>query len=224
MTPRSLLKVVDHNEIELAPKLAKKYNFDAIPVIRRGAIAKYWDSQEGKALPITKRHRIPHDASVEEALPRLNEHLIQFVYYRSEVVGLVDLSDLNKPLGRLPWLFPMLECEQWILIKSLKKGFSDDQICTALGPRAANSARILRNRARTEDLVIPLLAFAHFSQILPAAVRLEIIAIEKSEINLLAKVRNRLVHAGRNLIEERKTDGKELLEALNICRRILAHA
>ena len=90
MTPRSTFKVVGDNETYRAPKLAEKYDFDAIPVFRRGAITKYWDRKTEKILPITKRHRVPHDASVEEALPRLNDHLIQFVCYRSEVVGLVE--------------------------------------------------------------------------------------------------------------------------------------
>lgn len=224
MTPRSMFKVVSDNEIDRAPQLAKKYNFDAIPVIRHGAITKYWDRRAGKVLPMTKRHRIPHDASVEEALPRLNENLVQFVYYRSEVVGLVDLSDLNKPLGRLPWLHPVLECEQIIITKSDGKGFTEEAIFTALGKDAAKSVRRLREKAQKENLSIPLLAFAHFSEVLNVAFHLGILQIEKAEIDLLVELRNRLAHAGQNVIEERKTDGKKLLEALKICRRILAHA
>lgn len=223
MTPRSMLKVVGDNETEHAPKVAKKEKFDAIPVIRRGAITKYWDRRKDKILPITNRHRVPHDASVVDVLPRLNEHLIQFVCYRSEVVGLVDLSDFNKPLGRLPWLLPMLECEQLIMTKADAKGFTDEQIVTALGKDAEKSARNRRERAQREDLAIPLLAFAQFSEILNAADQLGIVEIESTEIDLLVKLRNRLAHAGRNLIEER-SDGERLLDALKICRRILARA
>ena len=224
MTPRSMFKVVGDDETERAPNLAKKYKFDAIPVIRRGAITKYWDRQAGKVLPITKKHRVAHDASIQEALPRLNEHLIQFVHYRSEVVGLVDLSDLNKPLGRLPWLHPILECEQRILTKAYGKSFTAEEIFTALGKDAAKSVRRRQEKAQKENLTIPLLAFAHFSEVLNAAVHLGILQIGEAEINLLVDLRNRLAHAGRNLIEERKTDGKKLLEALKICQQILARA
>jgi hypothetical protein len=33
------------------------------------------------------------------------------VHYRSEVVGLIDASDLNRPTARIAWLQPMLELE-----------------------------------------------------------------------------------------------------------------
>jgi len=224
MTPRTAFKVVGDNETERAPKLAEKYDYDAIPVVRRGAIIKYWDRKTESILPIIKKHRVPHDASIEQTLPHLNNHLIQFVCYRSEVVGLVDLSDLNKPMGRLPWLHPMLEFEQYIVNKADGKGFTDEQILTALGKNAAKSVRKRRENARSEDLVIPLLAFAQFSEVLNAAVHLGIVQIEKAEIHLLVDLRNKLAHAGRILIENRKTDGMKLLDGFEICRRLLAHA
>lgn len=223
MTPRAAFKLVDETEIQHAIHLARKHNFDVIPIVRRGTIKKYWDQEAAQILPISNRHRTRHDASVEDVLPRLNDHLIQFVYYRSEVVGLVDLSDLNKPLGRLPWLHPMLECEQYIVTKA-DKNFKDEEIFAVLTKDAKESIRKRKEKARGEDLVIPLLAFAYFPEVLNAAVRLGIVHINENEIELLSDIRNKLVHPGRNLIEERKTDGKKLLDALKICRRILAHA
>lgn len=223
MTSRSAFKFVSDTEIERATRLANKHNFDAIPIVCRGTIKRYWDQEAGEVISITNKHRVQHDASVEEILPRLNEHLVQFVYYRSEVVGLIDLSDLNKPLGRLPWLHSILECEHYIVTKAHAK-FNDDEIFVALGKQAQKSIRRRRSRAQRDDLVIPLLAFANFSDVLNAAARLGIVQIDRTEIALFVELRNRLAHAGRNLIEKRKTSGKKLLDVLKICRRILANA
>src|SRR5205823_1116077 len=125
MTPRSLFVSVFPDEADHAPHLAEEKGFDVIPIVRKGEIADYWSRKLRKVKRITQRHRIPHNTSVEDVLARLNRHLIQFVYYRTEVVGLVDLSDLNKPLGRLAWLQAILECEQAIMMRALEKNFSE---------------------------------------------------------------------------------------------------
>lgn len=104
MTPRSLFICVDEQESQTAAKVAHEMNFDVVPLLCRGEIRNYWSQAANRQLPITKRHRVSHDAAIEQVLPRLNDHLVQFVHYRFQIVGLVDISDLNKPVARLTWL------------------------------------------------------------------------------------------------------------------------
>jgi hypothetical protein len=199
--------------------MAEKHDFDAIPILRKGEIKDYWSRSAGRILPITRRHRVTHDTCVEQVLQRLNEHVIQFVYYRSEVVGLVDLSDLNKPLARLTWLQPILECEQAIFMKTLLCRFSESEVAKALGD-AAKGARTRRQRAKKEDLDTPLLGFAQFSDVLNAGVVLKVVHLSSEEIQRLNELRKRLVHGVRSLVEKR-SDGEELQWALHVCRSIL---
>ena len=41
MTPRSVLRIVENGNLQSAQKIAAKENFDAIPVVERGAIRAF---------------------------------------------------------------------------------------------------------------------------------------------------------------------------------------
>ena len=220
MTPRSLLKMVEENERQLALQIATQDGFDVIPIIRKGEITHYWNQADGEVFRITRRHQVPHDMSVEHVLPRLNADLIQFVYYRSEVVGLVNLSDLNKPFGRLTWLQSILEVEQAVLTRALEQRIPETEVIKALGGAAKKALR-WRAKAKKEDIDTALLTYVGFADILKAAQALDILKITSSDIQRLKHIRNRLAHGVRNLVEDR-SDGEELEWALHCCRRILA--
>lgn len=220
MTPRSLFKIVEEDELQLALQIAAEHGFDVVPIIRKGEITHYWNQADGRVLRITKRHRVPHDISVEQVLPRLNAHLIQFVYYRSEVVGLVNLSDLNKPFGRLTWLQSILEVEQAVLTRALELRVPETEIIKALGGAAKEALR-WRARAKKEDIDTSLLTYVGFADVLKAAQALGILKITSSDTERLRHIRNRLAHGVQNLVEHR-SDGEELEWALHCCRRIMA--
>ncbi len=216
MTPRHQFVAVEEGKLSDAPRLAKKNGFDAIPILRDGRIVEYWSEAARRRVPITRRQKIPHELPVPEALPRLLKVGIQFVYYRTEMVGLVHLSDLNKPLGRLPWLQAILECEEGILTKTA--ALPEDKVILALGG-AANAARGRKKKAQREDMHLPLLVFAQFGDVLKAAVKLGILHVSTEEVNSLSEVRNRMAHGVRTPIE-RPSDGKLLQTSLMICLRI----
>jgi hypothetical protein len=114
MTPRRLLKH-GSNDADAAAA-ADRGGYDAVPILRRdGLVREFWSRAESRRLQISRQHRTPHDSTVERLLPALGAHVIQFVYYQSEMVGLIDASDLNKPTARIVWLQPMLELERAIL-------------------------------------------------------------------------------------------------------------
>jgi hypothetical protein len=168
---------------------------------------------------ITTRHRISHDTPIENLLPRFKADGVQFVYYRTEAVGLVDLSDLNKPLARMVWLHPMLECEQRIIEQTVKRGYEDADILRVL---EAAGKRVLSKQRKSlqQDLKLPLLSFAYFGEVLRAGVELRIVSIGAHEIERLTDLRNRLAHPGRNLIEH-KGQCDELIWARKICEQLL---
>lgn len=219
MTPRSLFKCVDEQESHSAKQIADENNFDVVPLLRRGEIQSFWSREANRVLPITKRHRVSHDTRVEEALPRINEHGVQFVHYRSQIVGLVDISDLNKPLARLAWIRPILECEQALLSRAQEGNFTEDEIAKALG-HVAKDVRKRQRKAHRENLDLPLLSFAYFGDLLKATVKLGLVHLADDEIKRINSLRNRLAHGGRELIEKR-SDGEELVWALGICHCIL---
>jgi hypothetical protein len=57
------------------------------------------------------------------------------------MVGLIDASDLNKPLARMAWLLPMVELERAILdaVRDLK--FTEEQQSKALENQATATKR-----------------------------------------------------------------------------------
>jgi hypothetical protein len=219
MTPRSLLHCVEKHELASAQKIAEEKKYDAVPIIERGSIRLFWSSQDRSSVRITKEHRLPHDTPIEDLLPRFKARGVQFVYYRTEVVGLVDMSDLNKPLARLVWLHPMLECEQKIIEQTAKLGIDEDKIAEALG-NISRAARKRQRKASTEDLKLPLLSFVHFRDVLRAGTELGIISLSELDRDKLNGLRNRLAHPGHNLLEH-KGHCDELIWAKKICERIL---
>src|ERR1051326_775377 len=96
MTPRRLL--LNAKTDDDAKQVAQENGFDAVPLINGdGSVGEYWSKEAERRLPISRRHRVPYDEPVERLLSVLGAHVIQFVFYRSEMVGLIDASDLNKP-------------------------------------------------------------------------------------------------------------------------------
>lgn len=219
MTPRSVLRCVENNDLGSAQQIADREKFDAIPIVERGAIRKFWSSERRAPVKITSRHRISHDTPIEALLPRFKAEGIQFVYYRTEAVGLVDVSDLNKPLGRMVWLYPILECEQQIIEQTSERNVQDAEIVRSLG-KGAKRVLNKRRKALLEDLKLPLLSFAYFSEVLRVGVDLRIISLSEAEIKKLSDLRNRLAHPGRTLIEH-KEQCEDLLWAKKICTLML---
>lgn len=218
MTPRSLLMCRSEKDLVGAQQVASDYKFDAVPLLFEGTIRRYWSHKEKRILTVTKRHRVPHDSSIEQILPKLISHIVQFVCYRSEIVGLVDISDLNKPLARLTWLHPILQCEQ-AMIASLRSQCSDHEIERTLGDAFAG-AKKRQLKAEREDLRLHYLHFAHFPPILKSANILCSLGLTVEETRELVNFRNRLAHGGRDLIE-RHDDGGKLQTVIATCRKIL---
>jgi hypothetical protein len=219
MTPRSILVGVPVERASDAARLAEHHDFEAIPILRDCNIIGFWSRSSGGTKRIVADHRVDHSEDVERVLRRLAQHVIQFVHYRGQIVGLVDLSDLNRPIARLVFLTPMLECEQAIHLAVRARQLSEDRVREALGGHASRAADRRRRAAARQDLNAPLLEFALFSEVLRAAVNLELASIGQEELKLLSDLRNRSAHAARTLVE-RQTDTADLIRALELCRRI----
>ncbi|MFB3779401.1 MAG: hypothetical protein ACE141_17415 [Bryobacteraceae bacterium] len=207
MTPRSLFIGVAPEKSDQAAAIAEREGFTAVPIVANGAISSYWSRSAARVLPIVRRLKLLHDLPLPIILPRLTTGMTHFVYFQRELVGLINLSDLNKPLARLPWLQLLLDVEQRILETCVD--LADETVADALG-HAARHARQRQARARTTDVHLPLLAFAHFSEILRAAVQLKLITLNAEHLGRLVQARNRLAHGSTKLIES-PSDGKELL-------------
>lgn len=180
MTPRSVLRSVEDGDFVLAQKIADKEKFDANPIIERGAIRRYWSREQQNTVRITSRNRVSHDTAIEKLLPRFKADGVQFVFYRTEAVGLVDMSDLNKPLGRMVWLRPMLDCEQKIIEQTIKRDYEDADILRVLGT-AARPISSRQRKSLQHNLKLPLLSFAYFREVLRAGLGLGMISVTEAD-------------------------------------------
>jgi hypothetical protein len=216
MTPRRQLRhAADEADAEAT---ANREGFDAIPLLRRdGAVHTFWSRAEGRSARINGQHRTLHDSPIERLLPSLGNHVIQFVYYRSEMVGLVDASDLNKPIARMIWLHPMLELERAILDAVRDLCIDNKRQAAALENHAA-STKGRKTKAQQQDLEMPLLEYAQFTPLLRAAVRLGITQLSENDITELNEFRTRAAHGARRAVIEERTECERLAQALAIAR------
>jgi hypothetical protein len=217
MTPRYLL---EHRARDVdAERVADRMGFDAIPISRAdGKVLEFWSRPDKRRIRIQRKHRAAHDAAIESLLSRLGAHVVQFVYYHSEVVGLIDASDLNKPMARIGWLHPMLELERSVLDAARALNVSEEDQATALGRNAATAARKRQSRAKRHDLELPLLEYAQFAELLHAGATLGLHDLDDSAINELNAVRKRAAHSGDVVVESR-TDCFRINHALSVARK-----
>lgn len=201
MTPRKLLQLRRHDAD--AEKVAVAMGFDAIPISRSdGKILEFWSRADRRRVRIRRAHRTAHDTSIEALLTPLGAHEIQFVCYRAEVVGLIDASDLNKPIARIAWLHPMLELERSLLDAARMLKITDEKQAEALGTHTT-VARRRQERAKRQDLEMPLLEYAGFPELLYAGRYLGLLDLDDSAIRELNAVRTRAAHSGDIVVENR---------------------
>jgi hypothetical protein len=218
MTPRHLL---EHRARDAeAEKVANVMGFDAIPISRPdGRVREFWSRPDRQRIRIRRMHRAAHDAPIESLLLPLGAHLIQFVYYGSEVVGLIDASDLNKPMARIGWLHPMLELERSVLDAARALKISDEEQAMALGRKATAGARKRQGRAKRQDLELPLLEYAQFAELLCAGAKLHLHDLDDVAIDELNTVRKRAAHSG-DIVVENRDDCFRISRALTVARRV----
>ena len=216
MTPRKLL-YLGRRDAD-AEKVAAAKGFDAIPISRPdGKILEFWSRTDKRRIRIRRAHRTAHDTSIESLLVPLGQHMIQFVCYRSEVVGLIDASDLNKPIARIAWLHPMLELERSLLDAARMFKITDGEQAAALD-KHATVARKRQASAKRHDLEMPLLEYAQFADLLRAGRRLGLLDLDDSAINGLNAVRKRAAHSG-DVVVENRGECARLSGALAIARK-----
>ena len=216
MTPRRLL--LNARTDDEAQQIAHENGFDAVPFMNSdGSVGEYWSKDAKRRLPITRRHRTSYDEPVERLLRVLGAHVIQFVFYRSEMVGLIDASDLNKPRACLAWLEPMLELERAILTAVAERKIDESRQFSALGKAAKTTLRRQRE-AKKYDLNLPLLEYAQFPHLLNAASTLGLIELSDDERRELNNFRIGAAHAGGSVIRVR-SDCERLAKALAVARR-----
>jgi len=192
MTPRSKLLVAALNNPSRAARIAREHEFDAVPLARGGEIVAFWG--EGTVKQLTPQHLVDHASPANELISKVAEDGVQFVTFRNEIVGLLDLSDYNKPLGRVAFLTPLMECEQRIIELARRWKISDQQTAAWLGERQRESAEKLRSEARAENLELPLLEFASFAGVLTVGRKSRMISHNRRDTRKLIKVRNRAAH------------------------------
>jgi hypothetical protein len=220
MTPRNLLRFAKDDVA--ARRLAVSSGFDVVPLSRQdGRVLEFWSQVEGRRRRTGRIHRVSHDRPIDALLPRLGAHVIQFVCFRSEVVGLIDASDLNRPTARIAWLQPMLELERAVLDTVRRLEISDADQAAALGSRAV-AARGRQRKAMRESLELPLVEYAQFPELLGAAAQLGLLDIDEKAVRQLNEVRKRAAHSGDLIVESRR-DCHGLQEAIRLAR-VLAHA
>lgn len=222
MTPRRFLKqAADETTAKMA---ADRGGFDAVPILRRdGLVTQFWSRAAGAKIRISRQHKTRHDSMIEQLLPMLGAHIVQFVYYRSELVGLIDASDLNKPIARLVWLQPMLELERAVLDAVQYHAIDDERQAAALG-HEAGSARARQAKAKRHDLEMPLLGYAQFPFLLRAAVRLGIIQLSEQDLTELNEVRKRAAHGALHSVIDDRSDCTRMIRTLQTARGAIRSA
>lgn len=137
------------------------------------------------------------------------------------MVGLLDASDLNKPIACLAWLQPMLELERAILSVVADRKIDEQQQSAALGQQAKPTLR-RQQKAKRHDLVLPLLEYAQFPSLLRASRNLDITSLSDEEISSLNEVRRRAAHGAGDVVIQDRSECSRLENTLELARKTAA--
>lgn len=214
------LKRVDPED-EVEPFFKKYEDFDYAPFPSQGdEIKGYFKRGEGKKYFIKRHDLLSDGTSLLTLLDLLTDRDFFFVLSSNKICGFVHYSDLNNEITKLPLfiLFASAESHLWRLIKA--------QITEALVEQVVDNKERLDAIKRKRREVYEGRAdrgwdgLLYFSEVLRLAKKSELIDLKPEEYDLLPKIRNKVAHSDRPLVEKHR-DVKELKKARQLCEDLL---
>jgi hypothetical protein len=220
MKPRNQLVCAD-SEADAPKRLQENPPYDIIPILSGGKVLAFLERGQPRRETIQIQHLVGAATPILDLVDTMSERRFVFVLGRHEVIGLIQFSDLNDPVVKLPF-FVLLEGVERRLVDALQ-GLVTEDVIPELIRDAKRVDAIRKKMAKLQDdkadrdWVTPM----YFREILEAAVHFRKVSLEVVQIEELSAIRNRVVHAAREELIERHGDVKRLSLVRHLCMSIM---
>ena len=102
MTPADQLVCAD-SEAGARLRLEENLRFDIIPILSGGRLLAFLERDQPCPKTIQISHLVSANTPILDTVDRLCDRRFVFVLGRGEVIGLIQFSDLNDPVVKLPF-------------------------------------------------------------------------------------------------------------------------
>lgn len=213
----NLLCAINYEE---AINLLGSTNYDIIPIKnKKGRIVGFIDRENMQTTNIDFELIISDATSILDLINHLVNKKFIFVFCGNNIGGFIHFSDLNNEIVKLP-LYLLFESVENNLISKLNDKISEVELTKILDQKRLTEVNEKMGRLKASDADLNWFSLLYFREIIKLSESLSIIKIKGDEIDIIAKVRNLISHAGTPLVEK-QTDVKKILDAIEICHKIL---
>jgi hypothetical protein len=199
--------------------LIKHSEFNIIPLPATGPIIQYMRRDEQEIKKISSLDLISDGTSLLELSRLMSKRDFFFVLSSNTIAGFVHFSDLNKSLMKIPFfiLFEAVERHIWPLVSSK---LDESDLSKVMDEQRAETLKKRKMKAQKEDVDVGWSGLLYFNEILALAIHYGIIQISTSDREVLANMRNRVVHTDKLLVEVHG-DITRLVKTHELCQKIL---
>jgi hypothetical protein len=215
MTPLAELRRADRREDALG--LLAEY--DVVPYPTVGEISGYFHRETSEQHLIRREHLITDTADLLSLPELLQANRFFFVLAGSRIAGYVHYSDLSKPVAKIPFfaLYQMAERKLW---HESKDRLSEEMLKEVFHKKQVRQFVKRHELLIKENSDLGWTGVFTFPHIITLAKHFGSIDVADQESKLLIRVRNKLAHSDRNLIQ-RFHDVADLAKARVLFQQIL---
>jgi hypothetical protein len=212
-----LIRASDRAE---ATHLLSSYpEYDIIPVPSKGPITSYYRRNETNVHFIRNKDLISDGTSLRDLPKLLVNREFFFVLSSNMISGYIHFSDLNNGLMKLPFflLFEAVERNLW---PSVEEKLTEADLPAVLDDRRIKDLSQRVNRGKKQHVDLGWTGLLSFDEILRFSVHYDIVRFSTIDRELLANIRNRVVHSDRLLVGQHK-DTRKLVQSRDLCLEFL---
>ncbi len=220
MTPRERMTTAGDVD-EAARKLDEYPQYDVIPIRQSQHILAFLERGASKQRIIQIQHLISAETAILDLVDSLCDRPFTFVVGRHQVVGLVQLADLNDPIVKLPY-FVLLEGLERHVADALRPMVVDENL-GQFGLDRSRLTSLMSKKARLQKAGTDRdwVTLLYFRELLEAAVHLGSLRLSPQEIEDLSVVRNRVAHVAAEELIETRADVRRLSKVRTLCAQAL---
>jgi hypothetical protein len=169
--------------------------------------------------------RIQHVVSAETSIPELVESLCEcrfvFIVGRQQVVGLVQLADLNDPIVKLPY-FVLLDGLERQIADAIRPLVTEETLPRLkIDPDRLRGLKQKMAKLQKNDADRDWVTLLYFRELLEAAVHFGKLNLSAPRIDDSSTVRTRVSHAATDELVESHNDVRRLSRVHQLCVELL---
>lgn len=200
--------------------LAANPDFDVIPIRNGGVLTAFLSRGATTPTAIGVHDLVSESTSILDTVDLLVRRPCLFVLVKSQVLGYVHFSDLNRSIVKLPF-FVLLEAVERHLCDGLRSQINLPLLRATLSPSRLSGVQSKLERLQRSSSNLHLVSLLYFSELLSCATRLKAIRPTPVEQEALSQIRNLVAHSSSGQLVEAHGQVARLSSARDLCYSIL---